>query len=93
MPEVRKEKYQEKEGKNHQIHIFGFHCVAKKYRRMIKYLYFILSLWPHLDKSFSGRSMLFLPLSWMIATLATKKQFLKKPDGHKFFFFSFKAIP
>jgi hypothetical protein len=29
MPEVRKEKDQEKEGKNHQIHIFGFHCVAK----------------------------------------------------------------
>jgi len=30
MPEVRKEKHQEKEGKNHQIFIFGFHFVAKK---------------------------------------------------------------
>jgi hypothetical protein len=44
MPEVRKEKHQEKEGKIHQIHIFGFHCIAKNYRRMIKYLYFIFSL-------------------------------------------------
>jgi hypothetical protein len=44
MLEVRKENHQEKEGKNHQIHIFGFHCVAKNYRRMIKIflLYFEL---------------------------------------------------
>ncbi len=63
----------EKKGKNHQIHMIGFHCVARNIEGSLKIcaLFLVYSqIWLNLLRDDSHFFCIFL---WMVTTLATNQ--------------------